>query len=111
MTFAVRLDTFAAQHGAKVFCVGTNDTSVLTDIRRHGLASSTHLPIAGEYMHRDAFDVAKRYGKDLLVIIDRFGTSRLPMFFALRRVSMLCLIAIVSCRSILPTVCCNGSAA
>jgi D-lactate dehydrogenase len=84
MTFAVRLDTFAAEQGAKVFYIGTNDTSVLTDIRRHALANFTHLPIAGEYLHRDAFDVARKYGKDLFVIIDRFGTDRLPLFFSLK---------------------------
>jgi len=84
MVFAVRLDTFAAEQGAKVFYIGTNDTSVLTEIRRHALANFTHLPIAGEYMHRDAFDVAKKYGKDLFVIIDKFGTSRLPLFFNLK---------------------------
>jgi D-lactate dehydrogenase (quinone) len=84
MTFAVRLDTFAAEKGAKVFYIGTNDTSVLTDIRRHALSGFTHLPIAGEYMHRDAFDIAKRYGKDLFVIIDKFGTDRLPLFFSLK---------------------------
>ncbi|WP_345816127.1 D-lactate dehydrogenase [Paraburkholderia sp. PREW-6R] len=84
MVFAVRLDTFAAEQGAKVFYIGTNDTSVLTDIRRHALAHFTHLPIAGEYMHRDAFDIAKQYGKDLFVIIDRFGTTRLPAFFNLK---------------------------
>ncbi len=81
MTFAVRLDTFAAEQGTKVFYIGTNDVDVLTDIRRHALANFTHLPIGGEYMHHDAFDVAKRYGKDLFVIIDRFGTDRLPLFF------------------------------
>jgi D-lactate dehydrogenase (quinone) len=84
MTFAVRLDTFEAERGAKVFYIGTNDTSVLTDIRRHALARFTHLPIAGEYLHRDAFDVARKYGKDLFVIIDRFGTDRLPLFFSLK---------------------------
>ncbi|KAK47671.1 lactate dehydrogenase [Caballeronia jiangsuensis] len=84
MTFAVRLDTFAAERGAKVFYIGTNDTNVLTDIRRHALANFTHLPIAGEYLHRDAFDVAKQYGKDLFVIIDKFGTDRLPLFFNLK---------------------------
>ncbi|MEM5299770.1 D-lactate dehydrogenase [Burkholderia sp. JPY481] len=84
MVFAVRLDTFAAEQGAKVFYIGTNDTSVLTEIRRHALANFAHLPIAGEYLHRDAFDVARKYGKDLFVIIDRFGTDRLPMFFNLK---------------------------
>ncbi|MDE1180400.1 D-lactate dehydrogenase [Paraburkholderia sp.] len=84
MVFAVRLDTFAAEQGAKVFYIGTNDTDVLTGIRRHALANFTHLPIAGEYIHRDAFDVAQKYGKDLFVIIDRFGTGRLPAFFNLK---------------------------
>lgn len=67
-----------------MFYIGTNDTNVLTDIRRHALANFTHLPIAGEYLHRDAFDVAKKYGKDPFVIIDRFGTDRLPVFFNLK---------------------------
>lgn len=84
MVFAVRLDTFEAEQGAKVFYIGTNDTDMLTGIRRHALANFTHLPIAGEYMHRDAFDVAQKYGKDLFVIIDRFGTGRLPLFFNLK---------------------------
>ncbi|MGU7771710.1 D-lactate dehydrogenase [Burkholderia sp. MR1-5-21] len=84
MTFAVRLDTFEAERGAKVFYIGTNDTSVLTDIRRHALANFAHLPIAGEYLHRDAFDVARKYGKDLFVIIDKFGTDRLPLFFNIK---------------------------
>ncbi|MFT3814072.1 MAG: D-lactate dehydrogenase [Acidovorax sp.] len=84
MTFAVRLDTFAAEAGATVFYIGTNDTSVLTDIRRHALARFTHLPIAGEYLHCDAFDIARQYGKDLFVIIDKLGTDRLPLFFSLK---------------------------
>lgn len=84
MVFAVRLDTFPAASGAKVFYIGTNDTSVLTDIRRHALGSFEHLPIAGEYLHRDAFDVAARYGKDLFWIIEHFGTDRLPAFFNLK---------------------------
>ncbi|MDR5816215.1 D-lactate dehydrogenase [Caballeronia sp. LZ033] len=84
MTFAVRLDTFAAERGAQVFYIGTDDTAVLTRLRRHVLANFKHLPVAGEYLHRDAFDVARRYGKDLFVIIDRFGTGRLPLFFNLK---------------------------
>lgn len=84
MTFAVRLDTFAAEKDAKVFYIGTNDANVLTEVRRHALAKFAHLPIAGEYLHRDAFDIASRYGKDLFVVIDKFGTARLPMFFNLK---------------------------
>ena len=84
MVFAVRLDTFEAEQGAKVFYVGTNETNVLTEIRRHVLANFTFLPIAGEYIHRDAFDVAQKYGKDLFVVIDKFGTGRLPKFFGIK---------------------------
>lgn len=84
MTFAVRLDTFAAEKDAKVFYIGTNDKNVLTDIRRHALEKFRYLPIAGEYMHRDAFDIAKKYGKDLFVLIDRFGTGSLPTFFNIK---------------------------
>lgn len=84
MVFAVRLDTFEAERGAKVFYIGTGDTHVLSDIRRHALANFAYLPIAGEYLHRDAFDVAKQYGKDLFVMIDRFGTDKLPLFFDLK---------------------------
>ncbi|MBH2008376.1 MAG: D-lactate dehydrogenase [Xanthomonadaceae bacterium] len=84
MTFAVRLDTFVAAKDAKVFYIGTNDPHVLTDIRRHALANFKELPIAGEYLHRDAFDIARKYGKDLFLIIDRLGTDRLPMFFNIK---------------------------
>jgi D-lactate dehydrogenase len=28
------------------------------------LANFESLPISGEYLHRDAFDVAEKYGKD-----------------------------------------------
>jgi D-lactate dehydrogenase len=84
MVFAVRLDTFEAERGAKVFYIGTNESAVLTDIRRHALADFNVLPIAGEYMHREAFDVARQYGKDLFVIIEKLGTSRLPAFFNMK---------------------------
>ncbi|CAK8738731.1 Quinone-dependent D-lactate dehydrogenase [Sodalis praecaptivus] len=62
--FAVRLDTFPMARGARVFYIGTNQTSVLTAIRRQILGQFTHLPISGEYLHRDAYDIAARYGKD-----------------------------------------------
>ncbi|WP_346948626.1 D-lactate dehydrogenase [Dyella sp.] len=84
MVFAVRLDTFPAERGAKVFYIGTNTTSALTELRRHVLANFEYLPIAAEYMHRDAFDVAHRYGKDLFLVIDRFGTQRMPALFNLK---------------------------
>jgi hypothetical protein len=39
-------------------------------------------PIAGEYMHQTAFDVADRYGRDMFFAIERLGTDRLPALFA-----------------------------
>ncbi len=82
--FAVRLDTFPAQTGAKVFYIGTNDTAKLTALRRDMLTNFEHLPISGEYIHRDAFDMACEYGKDTFLAIQRFGTDKLPKLFALK---------------------------
>lgn len=80
--FAVRLDTFEAQKETAVFYIGTNDPDELTEIRRHILAAFDHLPIAGEYIHREAFDVAATYGKDTFLVIEKAGTDRVPAFFA-----------------------------
>ncbi|ALM86807.1 lactate dehydrogenase [Bordetella sp. N] len=84
MVFAVRLDTFPGETGAKVFYVGTNRPDVLTGIRRHMLKHCAKLPIAGEYMHRDAFDIAERYGKDMFLLIEHLGTQRLPALFSMK---------------------------
>jgi D-lactate dehydrogenase len=84
MLFAVRLDTFPIEKNAKVFYIGTNEPGELTDIRRHALQEFAHLPISGEYLHRDAFDVAEKYGKDMFLAISYLGTSRLPALFALK---------------------------
>ena len=69
--FAVRLDTFPAETQTRVFYIGTNDPGELTAIRRHMLTSLPALPIAGEYLHRDAFDIADAYGKDTFLAIRR----------------------------------------
>ena len=80
--FAVRLDTFPAEAATQVFYIGTNDPAELTRIRREILGGFKHLPIAGEYIHRDAYDIAAVYGKDTFLLIDRLGTDRLPAVFA-----------------------------
>lgn len=82
--FALRLDTYSNNAREAVFYIGTNDTSVLGDLRRHILANFKSLPVVGEYMHRDCYDLAHRYGKDTVVMIDKLGTDRLPMFFRLK---------------------------
>ena len=80
--FAVRLDTFEAEKETAVFYIGTNDPAELTEIRRHILANFRNLPIAGEYIHREAYDVAAKYGKDTFLFIQRAGTDRMPALFA-----------------------------
>lgn len=82
--FAVRLDTFAKEDKEQVFYIGTNDTAVLTELRRHMLSQFKNLPVAGEYMHRDIFDIAEVYGKDTFMMIDKLGTDQLPRFFTLK---------------------------
>lgn len=88
--FAVRLDTFE-RDDASVFYIGSNDPDDLTEVRRHLLTAFERLPIAGEYLHRDAFDIGDRYGKDTFLLIDRFGTGKVPAAFALKsRVDGVC---------------------
>ncbi|MEO0370180.1 MAG: D-lactate dehydrogenase [Pseudomonadota bacterium] len=84
MVFAVRLDTFPIYDREKVFYIGTNDPADLTELRRHILKDFETLPVSAEYMHRECFDIAAKYGKDTLVMIDKLGTDRLPMVFALK---------------------------
>ncbi|MEM8788044.1 MAG: D-lactate dehydrogenase [Pseudomonadota bacterium] len=82
--FAVRLDTYPLPGTEKTFYIGTTDTGVLGRLRRRMLAEGTHLPVSAEYMHAETFDIARDYGKDTVVMIDKLGTDRLPTFFALK---------------------------
>jgi D-lactate dehydrogenase (quinone) len=82
MIFAVRVDTFPKEEETKVFYIGTNDPAEFTEIRHQILAHFKDLPISAEYMHRGAFDVAARYGKDIFLTIRYLGTNWLPRLFA-----------------------------
>ncbi|MDP6855207.1 MAG: D-lactate dehydrogenase [Arenicellales bacterium] len=82
--FAVRLNTHSIETGARVYYIGTNDPVDLTNFRRRVLSECKDLPISGEYLHRDIFDIAKRYGKDTLLMIHWLGTDYLPGFFSLK---------------------------
>lgn len=82
--FAVRLDTFAKEPQSATFYIGTNDTAELTALRRAILGGFASLPVSGEYIHRDAFDIAAVYGKDMYLAIKHLGTDRLPRLFALK---------------------------
>ncbi len=82
--FAVRLDTFPSSGPSKVFYIGSNDYMELTNIRRHILSSFKTLPVAGEYLNRDAYDIAEKYGKDLYLFIKHVGTERISTAFSLK---------------------------
>jgi D-lactate dehydrogenase len=82
--FAVRLDTFLKEQNEKVFYIGTNTPRVLELIRRKALSEFENLPVAGEYMHREIYDIAKKYGKDSFIVIDKLGTDRLPLLFGMK---------------------------
>ena len=82
--FAVRLDTYPMNDAEQVFYVGAETPAQLTDLRRRILSEFETLPVSAEYMHAEAYDVSAKYGKDTLVMIDKLGTDRLPMFFAMK---------------------------
>ncbi len=82
--FAVRVDTFEVPKKEQTFYIGTNDAAVLTRIRRDILSTFDNVPEIGEYLHREMFDIADRYGKDTILSIERLGTDALPKMFALK---------------------------
>lgn len=84
IVFAVRVDTFRQETGTAVFYIGSNDPGELERIRRQVLVHAPTLPISGEYIHREAFDLADRYGKDMVLAIAALGTQRLPQLFRLK---------------------------
>ena len=83
--FAVRLDTFPKPIRSKVFYVGANDPDVFWEIRRNILSKFKTLPTAGDYLHRDCYDAAKKFSKDTFIVIDKLGTNFLPTLFELKR--------------------------
>ena len=83
--FAVRLDTFPKPIRNKAFYVGSNDPDVFWEIRRDILSKFKTLPTAGDYLHRDCYDAAKKFSKDTFIIIDKLGTNFLPTLFELKR--------------------------
>lgn len=82
--FAVRLDTFPAEPSTTTYYVGTNDTAALTQLRRAILTQLDPLPVSGEYVHREMFDAARVYGRDMFALIYWLGTRHLPRIFKLK---------------------------
>jgi D-lactate dehydrogenase len=84
MVFAVRMDTFEQESDVRTYYIGSNDTHQMAEFRARFLREASRLPITAEYLHRELFDVARRYGKDSFLIIKKLGTARLPRAFALK---------------------------
>ena len=84
MTFAVRLDTFPADDGNWYVLHRDERYGELTKIRRHILAHFSDPPVQGEYLHRVAFDIAEKYGKDTFLAIHYLGTGWMPTLFAIK---------------------------
>lgn len=82
--FAVRLDTFPIPKRTQTFYIGSNHPEVFARLRRGLLTKLPGLPILGEYLHRDMFDLAAEYGKDNFFIIEKLGTRNMPRFFAIK---------------------------
>ena len=85
--FAVRLDTYPAIEEEQAYYIGTNNAADLAVLRRRILTECEKLPICGEYIHRTLFRVARKYGKDTLMLIHWLGTDRLQKLFCCERVS------------------------
>ena len=84
IVFAVRLKTFPKNNNKKVFYLGTNNPSVLTDIRKYILKNFDKLPEMTEYMHKTSFDGADKYGKDIFLVIKYLGRDFMPKLFKLK---------------------------
>lgn len=82
--FALRLDTFAGGGDKTMFYLGANDAEVFTRLRREMLAGDLPLPVSAEYMHREAYDLTEKYGKDVFLAIYHLGTKFLPRLFAIK---------------------------
>jgi D-lactate dehydrogenase len=78
IVFAARFDSFPAPRATKTFYIGSNDPAELATLRRRALRELTTLPIAAEYIHRAAFAIAARYGKDLYLAVRLLGEARIP---------------------------------
>ena len=79
--FAVRLDTFEKENNERTFYYSTNNPHDLTRLRKKILTEISELPIYAEYMHSEAYEVSKKYGKDAFYLIYYLGTSSMPFFY------------------------------
>ena len=84
VAFAVRVDTYPIPERRQVFYLGSDDPTHFATLRRKILGEFQELPEMCEYMNRQIFDTAERYGKDVFLSIKHLGTERLPKAYALK---------------------------
>ena len=84
VAFAVRVDTYPMPKEKKVFYLGTNNPNDFSKLRKDILKNFSELPEMCEYMNREIFDTAKKYGKDVYLSIKHIGTKRLPKLYAIK---------------------------
>jgi D-lactate dehydrogenase len=82
--FAVRLDTFEKEKNEVTFYLSSNSANDLTKFRRKVLKEVKELPIYAEYMHKDAYEISKKYGKDAFLLIYYLGTHTMPFFYKIK---------------------------
>lgn len=84
--FAVRLDTFPAPQKKGLFFISSKNPEHMNTIRRTILGSFTTLPILGEYMDKQGFDISCRYSRDVYTLLTLFGPSVMPKFMRLKKI-------------------------
>lgn len=84
-TFAARVDTFKKATGDRVFCLGSDDYSVLTELRRYLLTTFSSLPLACEYLSGDGHQLAAKYGKDVYAYLKYIGAKRISFALDAKR--------------------------
>ena len=57
----------------------------MTKIRRDMLSTFKTIPISGEYFDSSCYDVAKIYGKDTFLVVDKLGAKFIPKLFSMKR--------------------------
>ncbi len=82
--FAVRLDTFQRESKERTLYYSTNDPNDLTLLRKKILTEVDELPIYAEYMHNNAYETSKKYGKDAFYLVYFLGTSTMPFFYKIK---------------------------
>lgn len=82
--FAVRLDTFPLASRKQLFLVSSSKQEALAELRKEMLTQFENLPAKAEYLHRECFTSALKYGLDTTYFLRLLGTDRIPFFFKLK---------------------------